>query len=151
MARKPTPRRFAGPTVRAYLYVLQRGKCAVCSGRLQPSFHVDHRHPWSQGGSTCLKNLQALCLTCHGLKDGHGFRPRQGQTELLDWLTSHSTKASVVIRWPTGYGKSIGIALAYKFFRETGRVDRLLVITANDTQREQFMRDFKSDCATDRS
>jgi 5-methylcytosine-specific restriction endonuclease McrA len=31
-------------------------------------FHVDHIIPRSQGGTNDPKNLQALCITCHGKK-----------------------------------------------------------------------------------
>ena len=60
--------RFASKQVRAYLYALQEGSCALCPAPLGDGFHVDHRQPWCKGGRTCLPNLQALCPACHGAK-----------------------------------------------------------------------------------
>ena len=73
-----------------------------------------------------------------------GFIPRKGQKELYNHLTVESP-GSVNIRWPGGYGKSIGIALGYKWAKESGVSDRLLIVVANDTQRKQVLSDFSAD------
>lgn len=72
-----------------------------------------------------------------------GFSPRPGQSRLIDWMLDHvETAVRLCVRWPGGYGKTIGIALAYMILRQFGRVNRLLVVVANDQQRGQFRRDF---------
>lgn len=51
--------------------VLQRDnfKCCGCGASpaiiLGVELHVDHVHPWSDGGETVLENLQTLCSKCN--------------------------------------------------------------------------------------
>ena len=62
--------------VRALLryQVLRRDhfRCRLCgrSPANDPNvqLHIDHIHPWSQGGETTKENLQTLCNTCNGGK-----------------------------------------------------------------------------------
>lgn len=76
-----------------------------------------------------------------------GFKPRPGQSRLIEWMLDRVESAvRLCVRWPGGYGKTVGIALAYMILREFGRVNRLLVVVANDQQRAQFRRDFPSTC-----
>ena len=76
-----------------------------------------------------------------------GFDPRPGQSRLIEWMLDHVESAlKLCVRWPGGYGKTIGIALAYMILRQSGRVNRLLVVVANDQQRAQFRRDFCASC-----
>lgn len=79
-------------------------------------------------------------------QDGGGFVPRPGQQALIDRLAADPSAALLTVRWPTGYGKSKGIALAYKAKREAGLCDRLLIVVANTTQARQTVEDFKTDC-----
>ena len=59
------------PSLRLRWRVLQRDnfKCRACGASpaitLGIELHVDHIHPWSEGGETVLANLQTLCLTCN--------------------------------------------------------------------------------------
>jgi hypothetical protein len=77
----------------------------------------------------------------------NGFKPRPGQSRLIEWLLDHVESAlRLCVRWPGGYGKTIGIALAYMILRQFGRVNRMLVVVANDQQRVQFRRDFPATC-----
>lgn len=76
-----------------------------------------------------------------------GFAPRPGQSRLIEWLLDNvETAMRLCVRWPGGYGKTVGIALAYMILRQAGRVNRLLVVVANDQQRAQFRRDFPATC-----
>lgn len=76
-----------------------------------------------------------------------GFTPRRGQSRLIEWMLDHvETAARLCVRWPGGYGKTVGIALCYMILRQFGRVNRMLVVVANDQQRAQFRRDFPATC-----
>lgn len=76
-----------------------------------------------------------------------GFNPRPGQSRLIEWMLDHAdTVLRLCVRWPGGYGKTIGIALCYMILKKFGRVNRLLVVVANDQQRAQFRRDFPATC-----
>lgn len=63
-----TPR---DPSLRLRWRVLQRDnfKCVACGASpaitLGVELHVDHIHPWSEGGETVLENLQTLCSICN--------------------------------------------------------------------------------------
>lgn len=59
------------PSLRLRWRVLQRDnfKCCACGASpavtLGVELHVDHIHPWSEGGETILNNLQTLCSMCN--------------------------------------------------------------------------------------
>lgn len=71
---------------------------------------------------------------------------RNGQERLVKDLYADILDQLYTVQWPGGYGKSLGIALAYEARRCLGQVDRLLIIVANDTQRNQIITDFATDC-----
>jgi 5-methylcytosine-specific restriction endonuclease McrA len=43
----------------------QKYKCGECGTSIRKSYHVDHIHPLSKGGSNWPHNLQCLCSTCN--------------------------------------------------------------------------------------
>ena len=73
-------------------------------------------------------------------------RLRKGQQELLEYCKKTKSK-QLNVKWPGGYGKSLGIALAFRAMIERGNCDRLLIVVANDTQRRQILNDFQQDAA----
>jgi len=74
------------------------------------------------------------------------FQPRKGQQDLIEYLPQIQRGDTLSVQWPTGYGKSIGFALVWKHCHETALANRLLMIVANDTQRQQIVNDFEGDC-----
>jgi len=94
-----------------------------------------------------FEQFAASLLAVSRGENTNGFKPRPGQSRLIEWLLDHVESAlRLCVRWPGGYGKTIGIALAYMILRQFGRVNRLLVVVANDQQRAQFRRDFPATC-----
>lgn len=75
------------------------------------------------------------------------FTPRKGQQALIEYLPEIQPKEILSVQWPTGYGKSIGFALAWKHCFQAGIANRFLIVVANDTQRRQIKNDFAGDCA----
>lgn len=49
----------------------QRGKCAICRGRLGDDDHTDHIQPISRGGTSWPNNIQLLCGPCNRKKHAH--------------------------------------------------------------------------------
>lgn len=74
------------------------------------------------------------------------FTPRKGQQDLIEYLPQIQCGDTLSVQWPTGYGKSIGFALVWKHCHQIGLANRLLMIVANDTQRQQIVNDFAGDC-----
>lgn len=74
------------------------------------------------------------------------FQPRKGQQDLVEYLPQIQRGDTLTVQWPTGYGKSIGFALAWKHCHDMGIANRLLMVVANDTQRQQIVNDFAGDC-----
>lgn len=70
---------------------------------------------------------------------------RDGQAKLAEALKWWD-EPQLNVKWPGGYGKSLGIALGFRSVIEKGTCNRLLVIVANDTQRKQMVNDFRHDC-----
>lgn len=58
----------------------QGGRCAYCGSFHRPRYlEVDHKHPFSRGGSDQIDNLQLLCIACNlrkGIQDDGEFRAR---------------------------------------------------------------------------
>ena len=75
-----------------------------------------------------------------------GFSLRKGQQDLVEYLPQIKRGDCLTIQWPTGYGKSIGFALAWKHCHAFGIANRFLLVVANDTQRQQIITDFAGDC-----
>lgn len=76
----------------------------------------------------------------------NAFVPRKGQQDLIEYLPQIASGDILSVQWPTGYGKSIGFALAWKHCHESGIANRFLLVVANDTQRQQIINDFAGDC-----
>jgi len=74
------------------------------------------------------------------------FVPRAGQEKLITHLEGIKQHQSLNVQWPTGYGKSIGFAIAWKRAYEAKICNRFLLVVANDTQRRQIQNDFAGDC-----
>lgn len=50
---------------RAWLMKVQRGRCAICRGRMGKETHIDHVIPLKLGGPDRRSNLQLTCPTCN--------------------------------------------------------------------------------------
>lgn len=61
---------------RRQLAILSGFRCEACGTKLTPSLHGDHVKPYSRGGSTTLRNGQALCAKCNLIKGAskHDYR-----------------------------------------------------------------------------
>lgn len=60
------PRRTATAAQRRAVYRRYGHNCNYCGTHVsQVEMHMDHIIPWSQGGRTCVSNLQPLCEPCN--------------------------------------------------------------------------------------
>lgn len=80
------------------------------------------------------------------VSQNNSFSPRKGQQDLIEYLPGVKAGDILSVQWPTGYGKSIGFALAWKHCHAAGIANRFLLVVANDTQRQQIINDFAGDC-----
>ena len=72
-------------------------------------------------------------------------RYRAGQLELFKHLDKYKDLDGLNIKWPGGYGKSAGIAIAFRKMIEEGRCSHLLLVVANNAQKRQMVKEFNSD------
>ena len=70
--------RSCSPVQALKIFDRQKGRCAYCRTRLarpeigvMRKFHIDHVVPRAKGGSSTLRNLQALCPPCNLAKRDH--------------------------------------------------------------------------------
>lgn len=99
--------------------------------------------PLVQGGPN---NYRKPKIIMSKMPQNRTFTPRKGQQDLIKYLPQIKSKDVLSVQWPTGYGKSIGFALAWKHCFEAGIANRFLIVVANDTQRQQILNDFAGDC-----
>jgi len=72
---KNNKRGYVYKDYRNKLWEKQKGKCAICKKKLDPTcYHVDHKKPVALGGKTILSNLQLLCPACHMKKTAEDRR-----------------------------------------------------------------------------
>ena len=74
-------RRVAFPRhVKNALFRAQKGRCAYCGGTHRIRYlEIDHKYPFSRGGSDEVDNLQLLCIPCNmrkGIQSDGEFRRR---------------------------------------------------------------------------
>lgn len=50
------------PSVNAYVYAMQEGKCRCCGGKIE---HYHHIVPKSKGSSDLPENIAGVCMSCH--------------------------------------------------------------------------------------
>ena len=136
--------RFASAAQKASLYATQDGKCAACGCELE-EFEAHHIIRWSHGGPTRHGNLCLVCRKCH--KGLHMVKLRKGQQRVMEFIESQMDARQLVCQLPTGYGKTMCIALAYSQLKMRGECNRLFVVVANDTQLQQMIYSVR-DCST---
>lgn len=81
-SRSRGPRRSMDQATRRTLYDRQEGRCVYCRRYFPVDImHVDHKRPFSKGGSDEMDNLQVLCPTCNSSKGSYTdeeYRRRAG-------------------------------------------------------------------------
>lgn len=118
---------------------LQDGRCGWCRESLE-DWEAHHINGFASGGETTIKNLSLLCVACHRKVTGMSVKLREGQKRLKSLLESKPELKRAVCQFPTGYGKTLCIALAYSIRRmQQETCDRLMVVVANDSQLTQAM------------
>lgn len=71
--------------------------------------------------------------------------PRDGQQRVFDKVSEESSRRSLNIHLPTGYGKSFTSAGVYSILKRQNRANRLLVVLPTVTQLRQFEKDGPAD------
>lgn len=136
-------RRFFNRFEREILRCLAGDHCVECGEELTDGFHADHKQPFSRGGTTTLKNGQALCPNCN-LKKGSSTMNAQStltsdvakyaniagrpwQLQGLNVLQA-STDPSFIVHACPGAGKTRFATAAAVMLADLNRVDTVVVV-----------------------
>ena len=65
-APNPNRRKKISGTTKKIVFERDAYRCVKCSGYVD--LCVDHKHPWSRGGTDDVDNLQTLCRSCNSRK-----------------------------------------------------------------------------------
>lgn len=76
----------------------------------------------------------------------HGYKPRQGQAAMIEYVSDHPDQAVYNGIFPTGYGKTDTAAAVYDIIRMQGRGNRLLIVVPTDIQRGQYGAKLAKNC-----
>ena len=137
---------------RRILALLASGRCSECSEPLGPGFHADHRHPYSHGGPTILRNGQALCAPCN-LKKANKVNTTRNTNGLRDWQMQCLHKALAwfetsgdrhfVINAAPGAGKTRAAIVIAAELLNRGLIERVVVIAPRGGVVDQWSSAFK--------
>ena len=73
------------------------------------------------------------------------YNPREGQLALVNKLAIDPTIKTIKVVFPTGYGKTDAIELAYKMAKLQGRVDALMIIVPSKEQLSSYLNGIEGD------
>jgi superfamily II DNA or RNA helicase len=134
-------------TTREMLFLRSEGVCERegCSTLITiDTFHVSHLRAHVNGGAMVEENLAAWCSRCNltlGARDAGDTRvaPREWQLLALDRVVDRiaRTKVATVAAAP-GAGKTIFGSLVFESLRDSGVVDRVVVLAPRATLLEQW-------------
>jgi len=139
-------RRQFSAAQRRLLAFAAAGRCQSCGTPLTPSFHADHRRPFSAGGPTITANGQALCEACNLLKGNKMIRLRPWQAEAhdkaVDWFLDRATDRHFLIDAAPGAGKTLVSCAIAETMIKRGFVQRVVVIAPRTEVVNQWAKDF---------
>ncbi|MBY8827294.1 DEAD/DEAH box helicase family protein [Hephaestia mangrovi] len=139
-------RRQFSAAQRRLLAFAAAGRSQSCGIPLTPSFHADHRRPFSAGGPTITANGQALCEACNLLKGNKMIRLRPWQAEAhdkaVDWFLDKATDRHFLIDAAPGAGKTLVSCAIAETMIKRGFVQRVVVIAPRTEVFNQWAKDF---------
>lgn len=127
--------------LRAMLYFLTDGKCAICGVRLEKGWHADHVVPWSKTKRTNVHEMQPLCPPCNLKKGAKRMELRKHQEQLEEraeriaegGIESTRTVADVT----PGGGKTIGAAVYSRVLLDAKKVEGVCIVCPRTTLKKQ--------------
>src|SRR5262245_271956 len=140
------PRRLFNGTERVDLFIAAGGVCEACGAPLTKGFHADHVIPWSVGGPTDVVNGQALCPACN-LKKGKRMVLSAWPIQLRRWQQaffhawiSKQSRDFLLVATP-GSGKTIAALRLTHHLLETGKVQRVVIVTPTENLKYQWAKE----------
>jgi len=141
--------RFFANQDRRAAFIAANGVCQECGTLLPANYHADHKIPFCAGGKTTLDNIQALCPKCNLKKGGKtglwvppGFDLRKWQNEAIErYIAAIKSGKPFLAQATPGAGKTIFACAIARHMRDTGRIDRVLVVSPLASLKEAWADD----------
>ena len=129
---------------RVALFLAADGRCVECGQDLEPGWHADHVTAWSSGGSTDVRNGQALCPPCNLRK---GMNSMANGSWLRDWQREareryHSRNGGengsfLVVATPGAGKTTFALTIAQDLIRR-GIISNIVVVVPTKHLRRQW-------------
>lgn len=141
--RSPRPR--PSRVLRETLFARAGGRCERCGVEITPeTFHVAHLRAHHNGGSLVEENTAAWCMRCNLTQGPHDVEdtrlmPRPWQWLALPQIVERIRRAQVAtVAAAPGAGKTIFASLVFEALRDSGHVDRMVVLAPRRTLVQQW-------------
>ncbi len=130
-------RRFFSTTQRNEIFVMYKGRCAICGEKLDENWQADHIIPWSQGGRTVIENGQPTCETCNKKKGVSTMKPREWQAKFLRSYEAWIDRDYLLVATP-GAGKTSASLLAAKQLIQRREIEKVIVVCPTSSLKKQW-------------
>lgn len=134
----PERRRF-NARERVALWLAADGRCESCGIELDPGWHADHVHPYSENGPTDVINGAALCPPCN-LKKGNTIMtdPRDRWQRDVEAKFLTSVAPNFLITACPGSGKTRAALSIARSMKDAGQIARIIVVAPTGRVQHQW-------------
>src|SRR6266498_1550304 len=130
-------RRIFSHLQRDKIFLLYKGRCAICGNILDDDWQADHIFPWALGGKTIIANGQPTCKHCNRKKGSSFMELRKWQTDFLQNYASKYNRDYLLVATP-GAGKTKAALHAAKSKLQNGEIEQIIVVCPTESLKYQW-------------
>src|SRR5688572_16588646 len=119
------------------IFLIYKGRCAICGNFLEDGWEADHIIPWSLDGKTIVANGQPTCITCNRKKGISIMELRKWQDAFLQNYLSTYNRDYLMVATP-GAGKTRAALHAVKHKLQHGEVEQVIVVCPTESLKYQW-------------